>query len=81
MSFRLAGTGEVVISAETAGIQAKDAGHVIEREIFYLAIHGLLHLSGFRDESEVNRKSMLKRQDVILEMIWPIKKATASEKI
>ena len=36
--------GDIIISAETASRQAEEFGHGLEREIVYLAVHGLLHL-------------------------------------
>jgi len=38
--------GDIIISAETASRQAEEFGHGLEREIVYLAVHGLLHLLG-----------------------------------
>ena len=34
--------GDIIISAETAFRQAEEFGHGLEREIVYLAVHGLL---------------------------------------
>lgn len=39
--------GDIIISAETATRQAEEFGHGLEREIVYLAVHGLLHLLGY----------------------------------
>jgi probable rRNA maturation factor len=63
-----AGTlGDIVISVETAREQAREAGHSAEREVAFLALHGLLHLCGHDDESPVDRKHMLTRQDQVLQ--------------
>lgn len=39
--------GEIYISVERAEEQAKEYGEPLEREIFRLIIHGLLHLAGY----------------------------------
>ena len=43
--------GDIIISAETATRQAEEFGHGLEREIVYLAVHGLLHLLGYDHEN------------------------------
>jgi len=57
--------GEIAISAETAARQAREAGHHLEAELCLLAIHGVLHLLGYRDETTAQRRRMLRRQDEI----------------
>ena len=42
--------GDVVVSAETAGREARTAGIPIEDAILYLIIHGILHLAGYDHE-------------------------------
>ena len=43
--------GDVVISTETAGREALDAGLHIETRLDQLLVHGILHLLGFDHES------------------------------
>ena len=50
--------GDVVISAERASEQALELGHSTEKEITILLIHGILHLFGFRDDTQDERKKM-----------------------
>ena len=58
--------GEVYISVECAREQA-EAYHVsFEEEIARLTIHGLLHLSGYDDETAVDRNLMHKRMEAYL---------------
>ena len=38
--------GDVIISAPTAVRQGEEYGHGLEREMTYLAVHGMLHLLG-----------------------------------
>lgn len=51
-------TGDIVISAETAGRNAKRFGSTIEDELKLYMIHGILHLSGYNDTSCAGRKKM-----------------------
>ena len=39
--------GDVVISIDTAKRQADELRHSVEKEIYILLIHGILHLLGF----------------------------------
>jgi probable rRNA maturation factor len=39
--------GDVVISVETAGRQAAEAGRTLEEELLRLAVHGFVHLCGY----------------------------------
>jgi len=59
ISFRLGpGEGDILISAERAKSQAKEYRHPLEKELLILAIHGLLHLSGYDDRTEKERRRM-----------------------
>ncbi|MBI5707184.1 MAG: rRNA maturation RNase YbeY [Armatimonadetes bacterium] len=56
---RLAGAlGDLVIAVPFAGRQAEHRGVALDVELGYLAIHGALHLAGFDDESDVDRRAM-----------------------
>jgi probable rRNA maturation factor len=49
--------GDIVISAEQAGRQAKENGLTLENEVQQLILHGILHLVGYdheTDEGEMN---------------------------
>lgn len=46
--------GDIVISVETAALQAVEAGDSFENEITRLLIHGALHLLGY--DHEISRK-------------------------
>ena len=59
--------GDIIISAETASRQAEEFGHGLEREIVYLAVHGLLHLLGYDHMEEDERIVMEKKQEEILQ--------------
>ncbi len=57
--------GDILISAETARIQAHREGHGLEKEICFLMLHGLLHLVGMDHEKDsgemVRREHSLRR--------------------
>ncbi len=57
---------EIYISFETAVRQAKIYNVSTTNELSRLAIHGTLHLLGYRDDTENNRKSMNKLQEELL---------------
>ncbi len=42
--------GDVVISAETAARDAREAGISFESELYFLLLHGILHLLGYDHE-------------------------------
>lgn len=54
--------GDVVISLEQASAQAGLYGHSVEKEVVFLAIHGLLHLLGYDHEDPKDKGKMEERQ-------------------
>jgi probable rRNA maturation factor len=58
--------GDVVISYDRARAQAKAAGWRIADELDLLAVHGILHLLGYDDQTPRRRARMWKRQQEIL---------------
>lgn len=62
--------GDVVISIERAAAQAQEYGHSLEREIAFLAVHGMLHLLGYDHHSTAEEKEMFSRQQLILEKFY-----------
>jgi probable rRNA maturation factor len=58
--------GDVVVSVERATEQAVEFGLSPAQETLFLVVHGLLHLSGWRDEDDVQRTRMLDRQRELL---------------
>ena len=58
--------GEILISAETAGAQAKELHHSLEEELLTLAIHGFLHLAGYDDRKTKDRRLMFRETRRIL---------------
>jgi probable rRNA maturation factor len=54
--------GDIVISVETAGRQARAAGWPLEKELEVLTLHGLLHLLGYDHERDGGRMRRLERR-------------------
>ena len=55
-------SGDIAICLEVAGEQAAEVPHSLESELVFLAIHGMLHLCGWDDQSDADRDRMLDRQ-------------------
>jgi probable rRNA maturation factor len=54
--------GEIVISADTAAMQARVFGTNVTAEIQLYLLHGLLHLAGFDDATPSKRRQMRQLQ-------------------
>ena len=63
--------GEIVISAETAGRQARRLGIPVGLELDLLVVHGLLHLAGYDDREAGEARLMHQREREILEKTAP----------
>jgi len=61
--------GEVVICPEVAALQAEERGHSIAEELTLLAVHGALHLLGYRDETDRERREMKSCEKHILHLL------------
>lgn len=59
--------GDIYISIEKAISQSKEYGHSLEREISFLAVHGLLHLLGYDHMQKDEEVVMFKLQEEILD--------------
>ena len=62
--FRL--LGDIYIAIEVAYDQAIEYNHSREREVCFLATHGLLHLLGYDHMTEEEEKIMFKEQEELL---------------
>jgi len=58
--------GDIVVSLERARSQAEGYGHSFEREVAFLALHGLLHLLGYDHETSEREAEMNERQEAVL---------------
>lgn len=59
--------GDVVISVETAKRQAAQQGIPLEEELALLAVHGILHLLGYDDNTEEGAEEMRCREKEVLQ--------------
>ncbi len=58
--------GDIVICLEVAERQAEEYGHGLEREMCFLAVHGLLHLLGYDHQDLQQEQEMFGLQEEIL---------------
>ena len=76
MAFRLGGTqqieGEVYVNLDRAKSQAKDYGVSFANEVGRLVVHGILHLVGYEDRTQAQRRSMKKKEDRYLQQLRSI---------
>ncbi len=66
--------GDVVISVDTARRQAADYDAPLQRELYRLLIHGLLHLKGHDHERAGERRTMEREERRLAQAIalpWP----------
>ena len=61
--------GSIAICEKRAKEQAEEYGHSEEREINYLAVHGLLHLLGYDHMTEDDKREMRGKEEKILKKI------------
>lgn len=58
--------GSIVICAEVAKAQAEEYGHSYERELFYLAAHGVCHLLGYDHMTEEDKREMRAKEERVM---------------
>jgi probable rRNA maturation factor len=58
--------GDIYISVERAAEQAENYGHSLERELCYLAVHGLLHLLGFDHRGPEDAPVMREAEEALM---------------
>jgi len=47
-------------------VHSKEYGHSIERELYYVITHGLLHLLGYDHLEEIDKNKMRKKEEELL---------------
>lgn len=62
-----ANLGDLFISIDKVGEQAKFLGHSVDREVGFLAVHGFLHLNGYDHEDPADEEKMFGLQREILD--------------
>ncbi|MCJ8163777.1 rRNA maturation RNase YbeY [Pontibacter sp. E15-1] len=60
--------GDIFISVDRVGDNAKDIGTSFKDELHRVIIHGVLHLLGFRDKSKEEEALMRKQEDSSLSL-------------
>jgi probable rRNA maturation factor len=50
--------GDVILSVETTQKQAEEYGYSFEQELYFLLIHGILHLLGYDDNTDQDARVM-----------------------
>ncbi len=65
--------GDIMICYERAKEQALEYGHSLERELSFLAVHGVLHLLGYDHMTEADERVMRERQTAILDSIGVVR--------
>lgn len=61
--------GDIVISLETAKMQAEQYGHTLEREFAFLTAHGVFHLLGYDHMEKEEEANMITKQEAVLEKL------------
>lgn len=61
--------GDIVICKKIAYAQAKEYGHSKQREVCFLALHGLLHLLGYDHIKKEDEKIMMAKAEEILSQV------------
>lgn len=61
--------GDIIISEEKVREQAKEYGHSVEREFYYVLCHGMLHLLGYDHIEEEDKKVMREKEEQLLKEI------------
>ena len=58
--------GDIYISLDKVISQSVEYGHSFKRELFFLALHGLLHLLGYDHMKKEDEEIMFGKQEMIL---------------
>ena len=62
-------TGDIVVSAEYAKRYSRENGIAFREELARYVVHGALHLLGYDDKKEKDRKKMFARQEALLKRV------------
>ena len=58
--------GDIYISIDRVRSQAEEYGHSFKRELYFLAIHGLLHVLGYDHMKKEDEEVMFAKQEEVL---------------
>ena len=62
-------SGDIIISIDRVGDNSKDFGVSFDDELHRVIIHGVLHLLGFKDKSDVDAKTMRAKENESLSLL------------
>ena len=61
--------GSIVICEKRAREQAQEYGHSYERELWYLAVHGILHCLGYDHMTEEEKREMREKEESVMQKL------------
>ena len=61
--------GSLAVCTARAREQAEEYGHSYERELYYLATHGILHCLGYDHEDEKDKEEMRAREEEVMQKL------------
>jgi probable rRNA maturation factor len=61
--------GDIIVSMDKTMEQSREYGHSFERELAFLATHGVFHLLGYDHEEEEMENKMMEKQEKVLAMM------------
>ena len=61
--------GSIVICEKRAREQAQEYGHSFERELWYLAVHGILHCFGYDHMTEEEKLEMREKEESVMQKL------------
>lgn len=61
--------GSVVICTDVAKAQAEEYGHSYERELYYLATHGVCHLLGYDHMTDGDKAVMREKEERVMKKL------------
>lgn len=61
--------GDILISLDTVSLNAEKYNCSFLEELFRVIVHGILHLIGYKDDTNDDKKKMILKQEIILKKI------------
>lgn len=61
--------GSIVMCEKRAREQAQEYGHSFERELWYLAVHGILHCLGYDHMTEEEKREMREKEESVMQKL------------
>lgn len=68
-SLQLPVSGDIFISVDRVGENAKKFSKTFENELHRVMIHGTLHLLGYKDKTKAHKEEMTKAEDACLKLL------------